>query len=167
MQHNLLYDCVLSSNVSVALKLIKNGAGVAHIDGDGIDLLMHSIILGHITLVDALLGKTGHKWMPLHNYLISASSVGNIEIVKMLVSYPDCDINGKDSDGSDALMAAAARGQKEIVEFLLLQSDISVNAQNIDGHSALMFANNGVGACLFDLNSHVPTSFFILLINFR
>ena len=52
------------------------------------------------------------------------------------------DINGKDKDIANSLMAASVRGHHLVVE-ILLKAGAAINEQNSDGHTALMFAFNG------------------------
>ena len=76
------------------------------------------------------------------NALIAASSEGHIDVIKLLLANPACDVNAKDKDGTNAMMAAAVRGHKEVIA-VLLANGANINAQNVDGHTALMFAYNG------------------------
>lgn len=62
--------------------------------------------------------------------------------MKLLLNHGKCDINAKDKDGTNAIMAASVRGHKEVV-FQLIEAGCEVNAQNVDGHTALMFGYNG------------------------
>jgi len=74
--------------------------------------------------------------------LIAASSEGHFEIVSILLTKAQAEVNAQDKDGTTALMAAAVRGHAEVVE-ILLTAGADVNMQNMDGHTALMFAYNG------------------------
>ena len=69
--------------------------------------------------------------------LISASSVGNIEIVKGLLKYPQIDINIKGPNGWTALTAASVNEREEIVEELLKHPKININITDDTGSTAL------------------------------
>jgi len=60
----------------------------------------------------------------------------------LLLSTGKADVNAKDKEGTNSLMAAAARGHLECIKSLL-DANADVNEQNVDGHTALMFAFNG------------------------
>ena len=61
----------------------------------------------------------------------------------MLLSTGGANVNAKDKEGTNSLMAAAARGHLEVIQSLIVTPGIEVNSQNVDGHTALMFAYNG------------------------
>ena len=65
---------------------------------------------------------------------------GKTEIVKLLLTRPDIDINAKDNNGDTPLMLAAINGKTEIVKLLLTRPDIDINAKDNNGDTPLMLA---------------------------
>ena len=133
-----------SGNGTLALTLVRRGATLNRSNAESVDVLALAVEMKMDSVVAEILSFGHEQWLPLHPYLVLASSEGLINMVKTLLSFSECDINGSDLDGTTALMAACARGQSEVVNFLLAQTYVNTNIQNIDGHTALMFANNGV-----------------------
>lgn len=73
-------------------------------------------------------------WSPIY----TASLKGHIEIVKLLLAYPDTKIN---NDCYQALSAASGSGKIEIVKLLLEQPDIEINKTDEEGNTALYMAS--------------------------
>ena len=72
--------------------------------------------------------------------LILACENGHIEIVRMLLTRSDIDVNKTDGSRFTALMYAITEGNIEIVQILLTRSDIDVNMENRWGCTALVYA---------------------------
>lgn len=72
--------------------------------------------------------------------LISASSHGYIETLKILLDY-GASIEKTDQSGQTALMVASSQGQTEAI-MLLLKNGAHVNATDLNGRNALMLAKD-------------------------
>ena len=76
---------------------------------------------------------------------IAVSKEANNEIVKLLLSNPEIDVNKYNSmNGKTALIVASEEGKSDIVKMLLLNAQINVEISDIHGRTALWkAANNG------------------------
>ncbi len=85
--------------------------------------------------------------------LMLAAAHGRAEMVELLVSEAEADVNVRDEDGSTALMCAAEHGHMDIVRFLLQQPETNVLAKDNDGLTALAVAmeagHRDVGVVLY------------------
>jgi len=66
----------------------------------------------------------------------------DLELIRDILEYSVVDVNGKDKDGTTALMWAVFWGHKKPVELLLNHPGIDVNVQNESGMTALMLASD-------------------------
>ena len=71
--------------------------------------------------------------------IIDAAKIGNIEVVKLLLTK-NVDVNIQNEEGQTTLMEASQNGHTQIVE-LLLKKNADVNIQNKKGVTALMLAS--------------------------
>lgn len=78
------------------------------------------------------------SWCLGKNTLIYAATIGNLDIVQVLVTK-GADINVQDKTGNSALMMAARNGHETVTQFLL-DNGANVNLINDDGYSALIYA---------------------------
>jgi len=65
---------------------------------------------------------------------------GRIEIAKLLIDHPKCDINVKCYYKSTPLMNACCQNHIEIVKMLINHPDCDINAQSIEGKTGLIYA---------------------------
>jgi len=72
--------------------------------------------------------------------LYEASSSGEEEVVRILLSDPSININYSDYSGETALIKAVQRGKGSVVRILLDQKGIDVDAVDDSGRSALDYA---------------------------
>ena len=72
--------------------------------------------------------------------LYEASSSGEEEVVRILLSDPSININSSDYSGETALIKAVQRGKGSVVRILLDQKGIDVDAVDDSGRSALDYA---------------------------
>merc|ERR1719424_1781710 len=119
--HNLLWDSITVENTKFASLLVAKGADLSHRDEHNVTVLIQSSHKGQKAVVEALLERQAEVDVGACNdegitALIAAASEGHHEIVQMLVTKTDHDVNIQDKDGTNALMAAAVRGHKEEVE---------------------------------------------------
>jgi len=78
-------------------------------------------------------------WNKRWSFLMCASHVGNVEMVKYLINK-GADPNVKNIDGWTALMFATDACYTDVVEFLL-KSGADPNIQSVDGETPLMHAS--------------------------
>lgn len=69
-----------------------------------------------------------------------ASYKGHMEVVKLLLSRKDVDVNSRDNEASTPLLYAAAQGHGGIVEQLLAHKDIEANLENSFAETPLLVA---------------------------
>ena len=69
--------------------------------------------------------------------LYYACDTKNIEVIELLLSHPDIDVNVKNSDGDTPLHRVILRDSIEILQLLLAQPNINVNAENKNNITAL------------------------------
>ncbi len=81
--------------------------------------------------------------------LMFASDMGNVYIVKQLLSYK-ADVNIKPLNGTTALLAACKKNHVEIAE-LLLEAGADVKAEDYDGYTPLFYAIRNGYPLLTDL----------------
>lgn len=72
--------------------------------------------------------------------LICASEKGFVDSVKVLIQYPNCNINLGDSNGYTALHQSALNGHVNVIRELVTRSDTDINVQERDGMSPLHIA---------------------------
>ncbi|CCX33284.1 Similar to Putative ankyrin repeat protein RBE_0317; acc. no. Q1RJR6 [Pyronema omphalodes CBS 100304] len=63
------------------------------------------------------------------------------DVVKLLLSREDIEVNAKDNDGKTELKFACDNGREGAVELLLAREDVEVNAKDTFGTTALMWAS--------------------------
>jgi ankyrin repeat protein len=75
--------------------------------------------------------------------LMRASKYGLFEVVKIILSFKNIDINQKDYYGETALIYAAQGGNNlDTMELLLKHPGIDINAKNKKNRDAFSLANN-------------------------
>ena len=63
----------------------------------------------------------------MHTALWMASKNGHLELVRLLLSKSEIDINKAEDDGATALFIASDKGHLEVVRLLLSKSEIDIN----------------------------------------
>lgn len=126
-------------HVELAMLLLKRGANLEEVNDEGYNALMEASREGHEEMV-ALLLTQGAKPNVLteeskETALCMAASVGNLEVVKLLL-LKGADVN---LGASTPLMEASAEGHVDIVA-LLLRSNAKINLVNSQGDTALSLA---------------------------
>ena len=86
--------------------------------------------------------------------LVEAARAGHVEVVEMLVSRDDCDVNFTDNDGDTALSHSCCCGHYQVVKILFNCPKLNINISDGDGVSALhkAIANNHVDIVKLLLN---------------
>lgn len=83
-------------------------------------------------------------WIALQNgytALMCACAVGATEIVAILLSRIDIDVNHHSNCGYTALMCACSVGHHNVAAILLNHKGVHVNARNREGQTALILAS--------------------------
>ena len=73
--------------------------------------------------------------------LHTASSNGHVEVVKLLLAFPDINANLKDSNGQTPLSFACESGQVSVVQLLLKDYRVDVTLADNDGRTPLWWAS--------------------------
>ncbi len=120
--YNLLMDSIIVENADFALLLIKHGADVYYRNNHKVTTLLQATHRGISNVTEALLNRHAlspkaweESWVDYAsnkgvNPLLAASSEGHVSIVNMLLSTGGADVNAKDKEGTNSLMAAAVMG---------------------------------------------------------
>ena len=72
--------------------------------------------------------------------LSHATTQGHSEVVQLLLTWDDIDVNSKDEDSNSSLFYAANRGHLEVTKLLLAWDDIEVNSKGGCSCSLLWYA---------------------------
>lgn len=165
---NVLHRAARAGHVS----LIQNGPpltlSVNERDNAGLTPLLYAVDAANAEIVKALLdnGANPNTEYPIYkwggydfNALHRASALGNIEVMKLLISH-GADVNAKGDNSGTALQAAAKSSQEDAVKFLLKYS-ADVNAEAAAYKTALQAAASrgaaGVVKLLLDNGAKVNT----------
>jgi ankyrin repeat protein len=120
--HNLLIDSIIVKNADFALLLIKHGADVHYRDNHKVMTLLQAAHRGISNITEAFLNRYAlspkaweESWVDYASNegitpLLAALSEGHISIVNILLSMGRADVNAKDKEGTNSLMAATAMG---------------------------------------------------------
>lgn len=103
-------DTIQQVNIEYALLLIEKGANISYTDEDGVTPLTQAAYQGLTVVVDALIAKGSD--LTFANVegitpLIAAASEGHVAVMKSILQTNKVDVNTKDKDGTNALMAAS------------------------------------------------------------
>ena len=115
------------------------------IDESGMTLLLEAIYEKDLDTVRDLLAKGANPNLPGSNAfppLVAATALNSEEIVALLLSHPNIDVNQHQGQLKTALYVAAAKGYKTVMEQLLLFNTLQSIEVNINGskHSPLFIA---------------------------
>jgi ankyrin repeat protein len=120
--HNLLMDSIIVENADFALLLIEHGADMYYRDDYKVTTLLQAPHRGISNVTEDLLNRHAlspkaweESWVDYAsnesvNPLLAALSEGHVSIVNMLLSTGGADVNAKDKEGTNSLMAAAVMG---------------------------------------------------------
>lgn len=86
-----------------------------------------------------------------HTVLMIACEIGDIEMVSMLLTERNINVNAQNSDGGTALMIACMSERENIVRILLSERDIDVNVVDYGGWSALLHTAWTSDTCIGDM----------------
>jgi uncharacterized protein len=136
-------DAAMKGDREAVRALLKQGADVNAVQGDGMTALHWAALKGDAELANMLLIAGGNArartrfggYTPLH----VAAEYGHAAVVKTLVGS-GADVAATTTVGTTALMLAAGAGNTEAIT-ALLDAGADVNAKEVErGHTALMFA---------------------------
>lgn len=68
---------------------------------------------------------------------------GHTDIVELLLTVPEINVNLRDNSGKTALMHAVISGRYQMVSLLLEREDVEVDIQDKNGETALIHARRG------------------------
>ena len=88
--------------------------------------------------------------------LMVASSIGDLEAVRMILKHKNVNTNAKDKKGHTAFYLASYRGRWRVVRELLQYDMVDTNAQGALGNTALIWAT--LRGCLPGHCSHAVTT---------
>jgi ankyrin repeat protein len=120
--HNLLMDSIIVENANFTLLSIKHGVDVYYRDDHKVMPLLQAVHRGISNITEALLNRHAlspkaweESWVDYVSNegvtpLLAASSEGHVSIVNMLLSTGGANVNAKDKEGTNSLMAVAAMG---------------------------------------------------------
>ncbi len=120
--HNLLMDSIIVKNANFLLLLIKHSADVYYHDNHKVTTLLQAAHRGISNVTKVLLNRHAlspkaweESWVDYASNegvtpLLAAASEGHVSIVNMLLYAGRADVNAKDKEGTNSLMAAAAMG---------------------------------------------------------
>jgi uncharacterized protein len=136
-------DAAMKGDREAVRALLKQGADVNAVQGDGVTALHWAAVKGDAELANMLLIAGGNSrartrmggYTPLH----LAAEYGHAAVIKALVQS-GADVGATTSVGTTALMLSAAAGNTDAMA-VILDAGANVNAKEAErGHTALMFA---------------------------
>ena len=135
---------VLADGATDVFELIVDD--VNYKDNEGTSLLMLACRARNNDTIRMLLQKEGidinGSYNELQrNVLMYACVIGDIQLIKLILQFPDFEVNAQDFDGKTSLMFASKEGHKEVVKLLLEKKpEIDVNIEDKSGDTAFIFA---------------------------
>ena len=141
----LMYSCK-QGHAEITRRLLFRGAGINDVSKRGDTALSEAIHGNREEVLKILISHKGIAVNAVHTAeqnrtgLMLAASQGQSNIVEMLLSHSDIDVNFQDSNGDTALGLAAEAGSKETIQALLRKTTIDINRVNDRGWSALYIA---------------------------
>ncbi len=120
--HNLLMDSIIVKNANFVLILIEHGADVYYRNDHKVTTLLQAAHRGISNITEVLLNRHAlspndweESWIDYASNkgvtpLLAALSKGHVSIVNMLLSTGGANVNAKDKEGTNSLMAVAAMG---------------------------------------------------------
>lgn len=122
-----LYVAVCGKDVRTATQLLDRGAKIDLRDSDGATALSQALLLGGEEMVRLLVDRGADPTAKSDRgdtMLISAASVGDLSIMKLLHKICPSLLGMRNNIGSTALFIAARYGQSQTVEWLLSDLDV-------------------------------------------
>lgn len=145
-----LIAAVVSGDVDEVGKALKEGADPNCADKAGVPALIIAVSRQKKDVVKVLLSNGANPNTTYHNpgqgvnrapAISFPAANGDVDTLNSLLSA-GANIEGRDGDGTTALMSAAFMGHDKVVE-VLLERGAKVEAKDGGGYTALMFAANG------------------------
>jgi ankyrin repeat protein len=141
---NNFHYAITNGDVDMVQRLHKEGADANERDEEGRTLLSHAVAVGNIDIVKYMLDN-GQFTRHMYNYndgstpLHIASSNGNAELVRLLLSKMRIDVNTRDNYGQSPMSLATQNGHIRIVKcFLEDQASSQISLRTL--HETLLYA---------------------------
>jgi ankyrin repeat protein len=102
-------------------------------EGGQFDLFERCHVAVYYGLRDILVRST--QWWDQRTLLLSTTPLmlacgrGHVEIVELILSHSNVDINTQNKNGATALILASQNGHDAVVKLLLSHSDVAINTQ--------------------------------------
>jgi len=147
----------INGDVDSMRQLLKKDVDVNAKGSNGWGALMIASAKGHLDATTLLLESGAnvntqdvYYWTPLHR----AAYENRQQIVALLLSVPNIEINARDDQGATALHHAAVKGNHQIVE-LLLKAGADPLQQDRQGRTAAIYASESGYAELATILSQI------------
>ncbi|EKV07080.1 F-box domain, cyclin-like [Penicillium digitatum] len=126
--------------------LLQNSADINQISPSGTSPLEVAITMEHVDIVHLLVSYERSLFINDQNHcssftaLMFASALGRVEIVKILLEYPNINVNAVDDQGRTSFRWAAAGGHYKVVQLLANRRGVKKRLKNSNGQTAYAIA---------------------------
>ncbi|CAG7974497.1 unnamed protein product [Penicillium nalgiovense] len=126
--------------------LLQNSADINQISPSGTSPLEVAIIMEHVDIVHLLVSYEKSLLINDQNHcssftaLMFASALGRVEIVKILLEYPNINVNAVDDQGRTSFWWAAAGGHYKVVQLLANRRGVKKRLKDSNGQTAYAIA---------------------------
>ncbi|KAJ5146005.1 uncharacterized protein N7515_000569 [Penicillium bovifimosum] len=126
--------------------LLQNSADINQISPSGTSPLEVAIIMEHVDIVHLLVSYERSLLINDQNHcssftaLMFASALGRVEIVKILLEYPNINVNAVDDQGRTSFWWAAAGGHYKVVQLLANRRGVKKRLKDSNGQTAYAIA---------------------------
>ncbi|OHS93697.1 hypothetical protein TRFO_40038 [Tritrichomonas foetus] len=158
---DLLQNFASKGNIEAVIGLVRRGFSPDRIDSNGRTALTIALGNGDVEMVRALLGT---RLVDINRKYVNSESLLHLatlnnkasHCLRLVMLYPDVDLNAQDSKGNTALHLAACTETINAVDILLREPKINKNMPNSEGltplHLAILTGNVEVCELFLDCN---------------